>query len=162
MRHSIIPAGFFALLLCAGAAVAESQDIRGTARAIDGDTLEVGGVVVDLRGIDAPEPAQTCDRAGKTIPCGDIARWALMDLIAGTEVVCRPGSGTRTGPSRAALCTAGGFDISANMVHTGWAVTAAEGGESYRATQIKARDAGRGLWGGRFMAPWDWRARHRE
>lgn len=163
MRHSTTSVGLFALLFFLAAPpaamMAASQDIRGAARAIDGDTLEVNGVLLNLRGIDAPEPGQTCDRDDKTIPCGDIARWALMDLIAGTEIVCRFDAAISDGDGHTAFCAAGGFDISANMVHTGWAIAIAGDGEAYRSTEARARAAGRGLWAGRFVTPREWRAR---
>jgi endonuclease YncB( thermonuclease family) len=42
----------------------------------------------------------------------------MMDLVAQTRVVCAALDKKRTG-DRLARCHAGGFDIGANMVHTG-------------------------------------------
>ncbi len=133
-------------------------------RVITGDTLELGGVAYRLAGIVAPDLDQTCRWKARTIKCGAIARTAMMDLVAGATVVCRPVNGPVNGDqsgtddggtARLAACRADGFDIGSNMVHTGWAL-AAPGPESpYRAVEAKARAAGRGLWRGEFVKPWD-------
>ena len=78
------------VLLMGLAASALAEDIKGPAKVIDGDTLEVAGRVFHLYGIDAPELGQTCEWPNKSIPCGDIARTALMDLVVAAEVVCKP------------------------------------------------------------------------
>lgn len=130
---------------------------HGRATVIEGDVIEVAGRALRLFGIDAPEPDQRCRLKGKPYRCGEIARTALMDLTAGAEVSCAP-SGARRHGLALARCSAGGFDLSRNMVHTGWALADPETGERYRATQAKAEAARRGLWRGRFVAPWEWRA----
>ncbi len=154
-----IKAGLYALIMALVVFTgALAQESAGTARVIDGDTLEVGGRVFHLSGIDAPELGQTCRWPNKEIPCGKISRTAMMDLVAGATVVCKPvagGADTREGIE--ALCAADGFDIGANMVHTGWAVVAPDGPPAYRSTEEKARAARHGLWRGKFALPWDWR-----
>lgn len=144
-----------ALVLFAGAP-ALAQEVR----VIDGDTLEVGGRVFHLSGIDAPELGQTCRWPNKEIRCGEISRTAMMDLVAGATVTCKPVAGGADGKEGIeALCVADGFDIGANMVHTGWAVTLPGGPKSYRSTEEKAHAAKHGLWRGEFDLPWDWRAK---
>ena len=45
--------------------------LQGEARAIDGDTLQVGDTRLRLHGIDAPELRQTCeDNSGEAWACG--------------------------------------------------------------------------------------------
>ncbi len=156
--YTLIPA----LVLFAGAP-AIAQETTGAARVIDGDTLEVDGRVFHLTGIDAPELGQTCQWPNKEIPCGAISRTAMMDLVAGAIVVCTSvAGGTDTEEGVEALCAADGFDIGANMVHTGWAVVAPGGPEAYRRTEEKARAAKHGLWRGEFDMPWDWRVKRGE
>lgn len=138
--------------------VAEAQETRGAARAVDGDTLEIAGRIFHLRGIDAPEPGQTCDWPERTIDCGEIARLALMDLVAGAAVACMP-AGTTADGEATALCVAGGFDLSANMVHTGWALADPQSGGEYADIEARARAARRGVWKGGFDPPWEWRNR---
>ncbi len=148
----------------AATAAAETGRAEGPARVIDGLTLRVGGVVFRLFGIDAPDPDQVCERRGRSLPCGDIARTALMDLVAGAVVVCTPVRGPGGGADRIgrviATCQSGGFDIGTNMVHTGWALADPETGTTrLRRTQAKARKRQAGLWRLSFAPPWEWRAR---
>lgn len=148
---------FFALVLIL-AASALAEDITGPARVIDGDTVEIGGRRIHLFGIDAPELGQTCEWPGKTIPCGEVARTGLMDLMAGAEVVCKTRDEVPEG-GWTGTCRADGFDVGRNMVHTGWALAERRLGTGYEATEEKAKIAKRGLWRGTFVAPWDWRQR---
>ena len=135
-----------------------AEEVTGMARVIDGDTLGVAGWRFNLYGTDAPELGQTCQWPNKTIPCGDVARTALMDLVAGVEVTCKPQWKDPDG-GWLAYCFADGFDLSENMVHTGWALTARRYCSHYSGTEERAKAAKRGLWKGQFTAPWDWRAR---
>ncbi|MFQ5765658.1 MAG: thermonuclease family protein, partial [Rhodospirillales bacterium] len=102
---------------------------------------------------------QTCRWPNKVIPCGQMSRTAMMDLVAQAQVVCTP-----LGPAgpgvRLARCRAGGFDIGNNMVHTGWALAYRPDTSPYVVTQDKARKARRGLWKGTFALPWVWRRNH--
>ena len=53
-----------ACLILSVAVPASGADLVGTARTLDGDSLVVAGVPLDLHGIDAPEPDQRCERDG--------------------------------------------------------------------------------------------------
>ncbi len=141
------------LLLFPGTALSE---ITGPAKAIEGDVIEIKGERLRLFGIDAPEPGQSCTILGNSIDCGHIAKTALMDLTAGATVVCRPTAKMRRGLV-VARCSVDGFDISENMVHTGWALADPEDGSRYLAKQQEAKRAKRGLWRGDFDTPWRWR-----
>ncbi len=156
LRRSV--RGGLALLaaVLALAAVPARADITGKARVIDGHTVEVAGRRVRLHGIHAPALDQTCRWPGRTIDCGTLARLALMDLTAGTDVVCRPRDRDPDGPF-VAVCFADGFDIGRNMVHTGWALAYRAQSTVYVDTEETARKAKRGMWRGTFVAPWDWR-----
>ena len=143
-------------LLSLAAAPAQPADVGGQARVIDGKTLEVDGRRFSLFGIDAPDLGQTCPWPNKVIPCGRIARTAMMDLVAQTRVTCAPMVETRAG-IQLARCSAGGFDIARNMVHTGWALAFRPESSLYIDTENKAKAARRGLWKGEFTPPWVWR-----
>lgn len=138
------------------AAGAETAAVTGTPTVIDGETLEVAGRRFRLYGIDAPDLRQTCDIRGRTYNCGRVSRTALMDLVAGVDVTCRP---RKSGPGRDTLaaCRAGGYDLSAGMVHTGWAMAFPRVGTDYARIEKTAAKAKRGLWRGAFVAPWDWK-----
>lgn len=53
-------------------------------RVVDGETLELNGVVYRLHGIDAPEAGQKCSKPnGKFWDCGKAAISALEELVLG-------------------------------------------------------------------------------
>ena len=134
-----------------------AEEITGPVRVIDGDTIEVRGKRIRLYGIDAPESAQRCIIEGKSRPCGEIAADALKDLTMGTAVRCGKEDVDRYGRIVATCFDNHGFDINGNMVYTGWALAYRKYSTRYVATEDEARAAGRGLWKGAFVAPWDWR-----
>ena len=130
---------------------------EGAAKVVDGDTLVVGGKEITLYGIDAPELEQTCLFRKKTIRCGVLSSDALRDLITGAgKIVCTDRGRDREG-FRLGLCSADGFDLARNMVHTGWALAWRRYSMRYVSTEDKARAAKRGLWRAPFDKPWEWR-----
>lgn len=128
------------LLLSASA----QTQIGGPPEVIDGDTLEIAGQRIDLWGIDAPELGQQCMGQSRPFDCGEIARAALLDLIAGYDVVCEPVE--TADDAIIATCTAGGFSINRNMVYTGWARTDRATSAPYLPVEQEAKAAQRGLW----------------
>ncbi len=148
------PALAAALLLFAFPAWA--QDITGPARVIDGDTLDIAGQRIRLHGIDTPEKNQTCQIEGMPWACG-IAAWGeLVQLLAGKDVSCETRDTDRYGRA-VAVCSADGQDINAAMVAQGWALAYRQFSDDYVGQEGKAREAGLGMWQGRFVPPWDWR-----
>jgi endonuclease YncB( thermonuclease family) len=89
-------AAFAIALLATGVAAAPAEAkrmdpvlLQGEARAIDGDTLQVGDTRLRLHGIDAPELRQTCeDSAGEAWACGRRAASELAAAVAGGEIHC--------------------------------------------------------------------------
>lgn len=133
------------------------------AEVLDAETLRVEGRLYRLAGIDAPEAGQHCGLKGRLYPCGEIAKAGLMDLVAGASVTCRALAGsTVTGSAGDAVapahCFSDGYDLSEGMAYTGWAMADPVSGQAYRALEADAAKAGRGLWRGSFVKPWDWRA----
>lgn len=130
--------------------------LEGHPRVIDGDSLSFSGAEVRLKGIDAPEGRQTCTRGDRDWPCGEDARRELQQLIGSDTVKCR--SVERDQHDRhLAYCSAGGRDLNAAMVRSGFAVVY---GRDYRTEEAEARQARRGLWSGEFERPREWRDRH--
>lgn len=139
-------------LLLPGAALA--REVAGTARVIDGDTLELRGQVVRLLDIDAPETGQDCHGA----PCGTRATAYLKRLTGRRTVTCR-GSEMDAYDRLLARCTVQGRDLGAEMVLAGHAVAFRRYGLTYVDQEKVARIEGRGLWArGTPVMPWDYRA----
>ncbi len=158
----LLPAAVWLLAVTGHPALAE---IAGMPKIIDGDTIEVQGQAIRLYGIDAPELGQACTIKERTYDCGMVARTALLDLTAGIAVTCKlvsaeaasaePGRATEDG--RPGRCFAQGYDLAEGMAYTGWALAQREVSAHYLVFEERAQAAGRGLWKGRFVTPWDWR-----
>jgi endonuclease YncB( thermonuclease family) len=133
--------------------------LAGFATIVDGDTIRIRGERIRLVGMDAPELHQTCrDASGRGWSCGRSARERLAALVAGSAVTCRPSGHDRYGRTLA-ICTSGaGADLGGTLVREGLAVAAY--GNSYRVAELGARSSGRGLWGGEFERPQQWRKSH--
>ncbi len=139
-----------ALLLFCAPAFAEG--LNGPARVIDGNAIEIGGTVVRLRGIDAPDETQICERDGRPWRCGQDAAWALAARIERHWVLCDGDT--------VAVCYIGGrqgIELNRWMVAQGWATPTSD---IYAADQDAAQRASLGLWSGKFQQPADWRAQH--
>lgn len=136
------------LALASGAAQAQDM-LVGTAEAVDGRSLRIGATVVQLADIDAPGPKRSCALDGRNYPCGALARAALADLLTGALTECRIVRRPAGAPP-IAECLADGFDLSLNMVHTGWAYADTTQSNRYSGIENAARTAKRGLWRGEF------------
>ncbi|MGI9451822.1 MAG: thermonuclease family protein [Geminicoccaceae bacterium] len=145
---------FFGIVAAILLALPTAAEIQGAPTIIDGDSLEVGGYRFELFGIDSPEPGTTCWKEnGDSFDCGRIATTALLDLTAGLEVVCTPLDDAESGKTGTVLatCTAGGFSLNRNMIHTGWAIADRSATDAYVGTEHDAKTAKRGLW------RWSWK-----
>jgi endonuclease YncB( thermonuclease family) len=130
--------------------------VTGMASAVDGDSLRLDGKDIRLAGIDAPELHQTCLRDGqRSYPCGEVARKALSELIAGRLVTCRLGARDRY-RRRLATCEAAGEDVGAALVKKGYALAYGR----YQQEESAARDKRLELWSGSFEQPSQWRRTH--
>ncbi|MDV7393263.1 thermonuclease family protein, partial [Arthrospira platensis SPKY1] len=56
-----------------------------------------------------------------------------------------------------AVCSQDGVDLNRWMVSEGWAVAYRHFSRDYVAVETEARRAGRNIWSGSFVMPWDWR-----
>lgn len=143
-------AALLSVLLSSAAAAADVRS--GAAKAVSGDTLEIGGQTVELHGIDAPELDAKCIEWRGTrqvnFPCGLHAKAYLMSLVAGEEVACVAAeqSGGR------AICYARGIDLAEALVSAGWAL-ACDYANRYISVGNDARTAKIGMWSGNFTLP---------
>ncbi len=129
---------------------------RGTAQVIDGNTLQIAGTRIALEGIDAPELAQQCQRAGETHPCGQIAATALSERIGARDITClqfdREDDGTVL-----ARCWIGRHELNRWMVREGFALADRRHSGEYVPDEEFASIAGIGIWSGTFQPPWEFR-----
>ena len=138
----------------------DAHAITGSARVIDGDTINIGQVRIRLEGIDAPEAGQTCQgKAGATWPCGSSATTALEKLIAGNPVRCDRRSLDKYGRTLA-VCFVRGRDINADMVRQGHAWAFVKYSSRYVKEEAAARAEKRGIWQAATAPAWDYRQRH--
>jgi endonuclease YncB( thermonuclease family) len=138
----------------------EEALVKGQARVVDGDTIEVAHRRIRIFGIDAPEQEQTCERrGGGTWSCGAEAT-RLLRQIASTHILeCRVRSTDAYG-RLVAVCLVEGEDLGRAMVRSGFAVSTSRGRE-YAAEEATARGGRLGIWSGAFQSPRDWRNAHR-
>ena len=104
-----------ALLIAPGVAHA-LETLSGRARAIDGDTIVVGGVHVRLKGVDAPEivhPGQP-----EPEPGGPEAAAFVHQLVDGRTAICEL-TQERTHGRRVGFCSVGGQDVGEAVIRTG-------------------------------------------
>lgn len=152
----------FLLLLCL-ALPAGAQTLRGPVRVVDGDTLEVAGEKVRLHGVDAPELAQTCLRAGGAVwHCGWAAALRLEEMIGGRPVLCEGGERDRYRRVIARCFVTGRdvgvrLDLGGALVVRGLATAYRRYSLDYASAEATAKAARAGMWAGSFVPPAEWR-----
>lgn len=146
-----------ALALLLSAAPVTANELVGVASVIDADTIEIRGVRIRLHGIDAPESRQLCRRnSGDEWRCGQQAALALSDRIGRRTVNCAVRDVDRY--DRAiAVCTQDNQDLNRWLVNEGCAVAYRRYSRDYIEAEDQARRAGRNIWSGEFLMPWNWR-----
>ena len=131
--------------------------LGGRAVAVSGDTLRVGGRLIRLDGIEAPEREQTCALAsGRTWSCGSGATQALAGRIKSKPVNCEV-----TGEDKVltGICRIDGTDIAADLVRGGYVFAEAGWFARYAAAEGEAKEARVGLWRGEAQRPSEFRNR---
>lgn len=152
-----------ALLLACGLALsgmntATASPVSGSARVIDGDTIQIGSERIRMEGIDAPESAQICrDARGRPWACGDAAARRLSSFIEGATVTCE-GRGRDDYGRLIGSCRTQGRDLGEALVSEGLAWAFVKYSTTYAAHERAARDAKRGVFAAQNVSPWDFRA----
>jgi len=130
-------------------AASPNEPITGTAKVLDGGTIEVttkkDTVRLGLVGINAPGAAQKC--MAKSLPwlCGAASSKHLAELIGRSQVTCKR-AGINADGKPVALCVANGRDLSEQMVRDGWAAADPQQGRDYQTAEGRARRAKTGIW----------------
>ncbi|MCJ2181055.1 thermonuclease family protein [Novosphingobium album (ex Hu et al. 2023)] len=138
---------------------ASAQMILGTAKVIDGDTIDLGGQRVRLHGIDAVEAQQSCSRNGELWNCGQDATALLSSLANGRPVTCRQRDIDRY-DRIVATCEVGRQDLGKAMIDAGFAVALPQFSQAYLENEALAKQRRTGIWGSEFDPPATYRAAH--
>ena len=145
----------------AGEAIFDLSGPVTVTRVVDGDSLRSGPLKIRVHGIDAPERKQRCKTAaGKDWDCGAAAKRAMENIIQGSsELRCSLVDVDRYG-RLIMRCLAGDTDIGEAIVEQGLAMAYRRYSQDYVTAEQDAKRAERGIWQGRFDAPWDWRKKN--
>jgi len=136
---------------------ASAQDISGSGRAKDGDSLDMAGIAIRLHGIDAPELDQICSRQGQSWACGKEAAAKLAQLVSGAELRCEQHDVDQY-DRIVASCTARHVDLGQAMVEAGLAVALPQFSDRYLGAEARAKTLKLGIWASDFQQPADYRA----
>lgn len=152
------------MFLCASSAIlatmltAPALAAQQSVRIVDGDTIELSGIVYRLHGIDAPEAGQTCmTAAGAQWPCGKSAISALEGLALGKAVKCDSRGQDDYGRT-IGVCTVNNVDLNAAMVSNGYAWAFRKYSADYGKAEDEARARKVGVWQAQTQTPWEYRA----
>lgn len=122
-------------------------------KVIDGDSLEVDGKRIRLKGIDAPEYKQYCfDENNKKYNCGLLSKEYLSTLTEGTEFYCKSKETDRY-IRYLSICYSDGKNVNKLMLKEGWAIPYRTKNPLYYAAQIEAKLQKKGIYQGKFIAP---------
>jgi endonuclease YncB( thermonuclease family) len=115
---------------------------------IDAGTIQSGGIVITLDGINARDAKATCKNAkGKSWGCGAAGRIALARLIRTRAVSCAlPAGGEQK--AFAVRCSVAGTDLSTWVVREGWANPKGTSEKTLADAEDAAKKEKIGLWRG--------------
>lgn len=133
------------------------KELSGQARIVDGDTIWIGKTKIRLHGIDAPEMSQEClGRDGDSYRCGEASTDSLRILVDSEPVRCEGDTYDRY-KRLIAVCYSGAVNLNAELVRQGLALAYRRYSKDYISAEKEAQAAERGMWGGKFEPPWQWR-----
>lgn len=141
----------------AESAALQSVTIQGVVNVFDGDTIEIGPMLIRLHGVDAPEKAQRCETpSGGTWRCGSAAADRVTDLIDGQDISCDALDRDPYGRI-ISRCFVQGQDIGAVLINEGLAWAFAEYSQDYILAENVARKAAVGIWQAQTQTAWEFR-----
>lgn len=158
MRFPLHGAALAGLALIVGAATASAAEVTGPARAVNADTLQVGGTYVFLWGVESVERNQKCEINGVLWECYPAAVRGLETIIGVSDVTCVE-VGERDYLGRwLGTCSINGEDVAMVLVRNGFALAKRDETLDYVEAEEAARAEGIGLWQGQFQPPAEHRA----
>ena len=147
---------------------ANSKEIYGEAKVVDGDTIHIKSYKIRLECIDAPEMKQKCKKKSvrisliiginfkKDYPCGAISKKKLISKINNILIKCISSSKDRY-KRYLATCYKNKINLNKWMVSNGYAVAYKRYSKQYIKDEDYAKKNKLGIWQGSFIRPEKWR-----
>ena len=144
------------------------EEIFGTPKIIDGDTVHIYSKKIRLEGIDAPEIEQKCKKPfikissvigfqfNRNYSCGVMAKIKLIDKIDNSKIKCISSSKDRY-KRFIATCYIDKINLNKWMVRNGYAVAYKRYSKEYVRDEEYAKENQLGIWKGTFITPEKWR-----
>jgi len=133
-----------------------SEEIKGLAKIIDGDTIKISTRKIRLSGIDAPELKQFCIKEDTKWPCGLESKKALIEYTKNKIISCISNKKDRYNRF-IAKCYKEKQDIQKWLVKNGWALAYRKYSLEYINDENFAQNNNLGIWQGKFLKPHKWR-----
>jgi endonuclease YncB( thermonuclease family) len=134
-----------------------SAHAKDNIKVIDGDTIHIGKLKYRFSGIDAPEMKQLCNKDGKEVFCGVLAKNVLIEKINNSPVTCKIEEIDRY-KRLVAECFVREESLSKFLVKNGYAVAYRRYSMKFVEDENYAKENKLGLWSMTFEYPWDYRA----
>jgi len=134
-----------------------SAHAKDNIKVVDGDTIHIGKLKYRFSGIDAPEMKQLCNKDGKKVFCGVLAKNALIEKINNSPVTCKIEEIDRY-KRLVAECFVREESLSKFLVKNGYAVAYRRYSMKFVEDENYAKENKLGLWSMTFEYPWDYRA----
>ena len=134
-----------------------SSNVSGLVKIVDGDTIHIGQKKYRFSGIDTPELKQTCQKDGKIILCGLIAKNILEKKIANHKIECIEEDLPDKYKRILAECFVNNESLSAYLVRSGYAFAYRKYSTKFIEEEEYAKKKSLGLWSMKFEYPWNYR-----
>ena len=136
-----------------------TSSITKSVKITDGDSIKIGNNRIRLQGIDAPELKQKCKKKNQEYNCGADSKKFLKFLIKDSDLTCKYKELDRYNRILG-MCFVKGMNINEQMVENGWALAYRKYNKIFIENENNAKKNLRGIWGGDFEKPWDWRKKN--
>ncbi len=137
------------------------QTISGkSSKTLSGNMFKLNSYIIKLYGIDAPDLNQKCLDSGNTeYKCGKVVKNQLNRLLTNKKITCTVMEHMDNSSVTHAVCKLDkeNIDVGAVMTLSGWTIADRGISDVYIPYEQQAHGLKKGLWSGRFMAPWDFR-----
>lgn len=133
-----------AAVMSCGFMARAADEIRGEAKVVSGNEIQVGKYTVRMYGVSAPALTDICTVGDAKIRCGIVAWAELIKLADGRYVSCDVE--TKDGATAYATCYISETDLNEALVRSGWARAVPAQTERYVVDENDAKESQRGLW----------------